>query len=73
MEETRYGLRVEIPVAYEQNVERATDALKTGHAGITLRRPRVRCIPGPPCRQPQWCCPRNVPRARVVGVTRCAA
>jgi uncharacterized protein (DUF302 family) len=34
MEETRYGLRVEIPVNYEQAVERATDALKAQGFGV---------------------------------------
>jgi uncharacterized protein (DUF302 family) len=34
MEETRYGLRVEIPVNYEQAVERATDALKGQGFGV---------------------------------------
>jgi uncharacterized protein (DUF302 family) len=34
MEETRYGLRVEMPVNYEQAVERATDALKTQGFGV---------------------------------------
>jgi uncharacterized protein (DUF302 family) len=34
MEETRYGLRVEIPVTYEQAVERATDALKAQGFGV---------------------------------------
>ena len=28
MEETRYGLRVVVPLAYEQAVERASEALK---------------------------------------------
>lgn len=34
MEETRYGLRVEVPVAYEQAVDRATDALKAEGFGV---------------------------------------
>ena len=34
MEETRYGLRVELPLAYEQAVERATAALKTQGFGV---------------------------------------
>ncbi len=34
MEETRYGLRVEIPATYEQAVERATAALKVQGFGV---------------------------------------
>ena len=34
MEETRYGLRVEIPAAYEQAVEQATAALKAQGFGV---------------------------------------
>jgi uncharacterized protein (DUF302 family) len=34
MEETRYGLRVEIPLNYEQAVARATDALKAQGFGV---------------------------------------
>jgi len=34
MEETRYGLRVEIPVAYERAVEQATAALKEQGFGV---------------------------------------
>lgn len=34
MEETRYGLRVEVPVTYEQAIERATDALKAQGFGV---------------------------------------
>lgn len=34
VEETRYGLRVEIAVGYEQAVERATNALKTQGFGV---------------------------------------
>jgi uncharacterized protein (DUF302 family) len=34
VEETRYGLRVEIPSPYEQAVERVTDALKTQGFGV---------------------------------------
>lgn len=34
MEATRYGLRVEIPVAYEQAVEQATAALKAQGFGV---------------------------------------
>ena len=34
MEETRYGLRVEIPVSYERAVEQATAALKTQGFGV---------------------------------------
>lgn len=34
MEDTRYGLRIEIPVTYEQAVERATDALKAQGFGV---------------------------------------
>lgn len=34
MEETRYGLQVEVPVAYEQAVERATGALKAQGFGV---------------------------------------
>lgn len=34
VEETRYGLRVEIPVAYEQAVERVTEALKAQGFGV---------------------------------------
>jgi uncharacterized protein (DUF302 family) len=34
MEETRYGLRVEIPVSYEQALEQATVALKAQGFGV---------------------------------------
>ena len=34
MQETRYGLRVELPVSYEQAVERATAALKEQGFGV---------------------------------------
>ena len=34
MEETRYGLRVEIPVTYESAIERTTEALKTQGFGV---------------------------------------
>jgi uncharacterized protein (DUF302 family) len=34
MKETRYGLRVEVPLAYEQAVERATEALKAEGFGV---------------------------------------
>lgn len=34
MEKTRYGLRVEIPVGYEEAVERATSALKAEGFGV---------------------------------------
>ncbi len=34
MEETRYGLRVEIPMAYEQAVERTKEALKAQGFGV---------------------------------------
>jgi uncharacterized protein (DUF302 family) len=34
MEETRYGMRVELPVTYEQAVERAIAALKTQGFGV---------------------------------------
>ena len=34
MEETRYGLRVELPVGYEEAVERATAALKGQGFGV---------------------------------------
>jgi len=34
MEETRYGLRIEIPASYEQAVERATSALKAQGFGV---------------------------------------
>ncbi len=34
VEETRYGLRIEIPVAYEQAVEQATAALKAQGFGV---------------------------------------
>ena len=34
MEETRYGLRVLVPLTYEQAVERATNALKTEGFGV---------------------------------------
>jgi len=34
MKETRYGLRVEAPLAYEQAVERATEALKAEGFGV---------------------------------------
>lgn len=34
MEETRYGLRVVVPLAYEQAIERATDALKAEGFGV---------------------------------------
>lgn len=34
MQETRYGLRVEIPEGYEQAIERATEALKAEGFGV---------------------------------------
>ena len=34
MHETRYGLRVELPISYEQAVERATAALKEQGFGV---------------------------------------
>ena len=34
MKETRYGLRVEVPLTYEQAVERATEALKAEGFGV---------------------------------------
>jgi uncharacterized protein (DUF302 family) len=34
MEETRYGLRVELPVSYEQGVEQTTAALKAEGFGV---------------------------------------
>lgn len=34
MEETRYGLRVVVPCAYEEAVERATEALKAEGFGV---------------------------------------
>ena len=34
MEDTRYGLRVEVPVGYEQAIERTTDALKAQGFGV---------------------------------------
>jgi uncharacterized protein (DUF302 family) len=34
VEETRYGLRVELPVSYEEAVERATAALKAQGFGV---------------------------------------
>lgn len=34
MEDTRYGMRVELPVSYEDAVERATAALKTEGFGV---------------------------------------
>jgi len=34
MEDTRYGLRVMIPLAYEQAIERATEALKAEGFGV---------------------------------------
>ena len=34
MEETRYGLRVEVPVGYQQAIERTTDALKAQGFGV---------------------------------------
>jgi uncharacterized protein (DUF302 family) len=34
MEETRYGLRVVVPLTYEQAVERATEALKAEGFGV---------------------------------------
>jgi uncharacterized protein (DUF302 family) len=34
MEETRYGLRVSIPIPYEQAVSQATDALKSQGFGV---------------------------------------
>lgn len=34
MQETAYGLRVELPVSYEEAVERATAALKTEGFGV---------------------------------------
>jgi uncharacterized protein (DUF302 family) len=37
MEETRYGLRVDIPLPYERAVERATEALKEQGFGVLTR------------------------------------
>ena len=34
MKETRYGLRVEVPMDYEQAIERATEALKAQGFGV---------------------------------------
>jgi uncharacterized protein (DUF302 family) len=34
MQETRYGLRVEVPLTYEQAVSRATEALKAEGFGV---------------------------------------
>ncbi len=34
MEETRYGLRVALPLAYDEAVQRATDALKAEGFGV---------------------------------------
>ncbi len=34
MEDTRYGMRVELPIAYEQAVERTTAALKVEGFGV---------------------------------------
>ncbi len=34
MEESRYGLRVALPIAYDEAVERATDALKAEGFGV---------------------------------------
>ena len=34
MDETRYGMRVELPVSYEEAIERATAALKTEGFGV---------------------------------------
>jgi uncharacterized protein (DUF302 family) len=34
MEDTRYGLKVSIPIAYEEAVARATDALKSQGFGV---------------------------------------
>ncbi len=34
MNETRYGLRIELPIAYDEAVERATDALKAEGFGV---------------------------------------
>ena len=34
MEETRYGMRVELPIGYEEAVERTTAALKTEGFGV---------------------------------------
>lgn len=34
MEETRYGMRIEVPVAYEEAIERATAALKDQGFGV---------------------------------------
>jgi uncharacterized protein (DUF302 family) len=34
MQETRYGIRVEVPLPYEQAVDRATDALKAEGFGV---------------------------------------
>jgi uncharacterized protein (DUF302 family) len=34
MKETRYGLRVEVPLSYEQAVARATEALKSEGFGV---------------------------------------
>jgi uncharacterized protein (DUF302 family) len=34
MEQTRYGIRVELPFAYEEAVERATEALKNEGFGV---------------------------------------
>lgn len=37
MEETRYGLRVTVPLAYEHAIERATDALKAEGFGVLTK------------------------------------
>ena len=34
MEDTRYGMRVELPVSYEEAIEKATAALKTEGFGV---------------------------------------
>ena len=34
MEQTRYGLRVMVPLAYEQAIDRATEALKAEGFGV---------------------------------------
>ncbi len=34
MQESRYGLRVEVPVAYEQAIDRTTEALKAEGFGV---------------------------------------
>lgn len=45
MEETRYGLRVEIPITYERSVEQATAALKESSAPAIRRLPTARSTP----------------------------